>query len=93
MTDFRMTYDEREHLKAFADQGENLAEVVVMIAHWMREPMFVPFGLYAAHWAAAQQTSDVSAMRHHWPLEGRRMIADNQTAWGSYRADTELPPL
>lgn len=84
MTAFHMTYEEREHLKVFADQDESLAEVIFMIAHWMRQPEAVPFSNYAANWAAAHTSSDVAAMRQHWPLTGPRMIANGQSGWGSY---------
>lgn len=81
---FEMTHSEREGLKQFASRRKNLHETLVMIAHWMRQPKPVAFGLYAANWAAAEQRLDVEAMRCQWPLIGKRMIADNCSDWGSF---------
>lgn len=80
-----MTFAERESLKDFARSGRSLDQALIMIAHWMRCNIDVTFAGYAANWAEANQTDDVSALRQHWPLSGPRMIADNSSDWGSYR--------
>ena len=78
-----MTFEEREVLKRFAYQGENLKEVVVMIANWMSCGVDVTFTGYAANWIAANNIGSLDAMASTWPLTGPRMIADDTTAWGS----------
>ena len=77
-----MTYAECEGLKAFARKGENLEQALIMISHWMICGFDVTFSGYAANWAAANKNEDVEAIRRQWPLTGKRMIADNGTAWG-----------
>lgn len=76
-----MTYDEREALKDFAREEENLKEALIMIAHWMRQESQIEFSEYAANWAAAHQESEVSAIGKKWPLVGARKIADNGSDW------------
>ena len=78
-----MTYEEQEALKRFAHQGENLEETLVMIANWMSCRVDVTFTEYASNWIVANNTGNLQAMASTWPLTGRRMIADNSTAWGS----------
>jgi len=80
-----MSHQEREHLKhsiGYFDGQEK--EVITMIAHWMRQPIKIEFSLYAANWAAAQKRKDVSRLQKVWPLETKRMIADNCSDWGSF---------
>lgn len=84
LTQHVMSLKERETLKEFARRGENLEQIVIIIAHWMSCAMDVSFSGYAAQWAAANTKDDLSALRKQWPLESPRMIADNSTAWGSY---------
>lgn len=84
MAKIEMTYAEREALKQFADQGECLHEALLMIAHWARQRVPIPFTEYAAQWAAAESRKDVEPMRAQWPLSAPRMIADNCSDWGSY---------
>lgn len=79
-----MTYSEREKLKRFAQRGEDLADVLVAIAHWMRSEQDVSFTAYVANWAIAQAKSEASAIRVEWPLVDSRMIADGSSEWGSY---------
>lgn len=79
-----MTYSEREKLKQFAQRGEELADVLIAIAHWMRIEQDVSFSAYIANWAVAQAKPDASAIRTEWPLVGSRMIADGSSVWGSY---------
>lgn len=79
-----MTKSERDTLKAFARRTENLENALIMIAHWMSCQMDISFSAYAANWAAAQTNIDVEAIRRQWPLKEARMIADNETGWGSY---------
>ncbi len=79
-----MFYQEREELKKFARNGENLEQILIIISHWMSCAMDVSFSGYAAQWAAANTKEDVSAIRKQWPLTLPRMIADDSTAWGSY---------
>lgn len=78
-----MSFAECESLKDFARKSKNLKETLIMISNWMACGFDVTFTGYAANWAAANLTDDVSAMRHQWPLQGPRMIADNLTGWGS----------
>ena len=79
-----MTYREREALKGFARSGENLQEMIIYIAHWLRCDMDVSFSGYVAHRAASETAVDVSAIRRQWPLVEPRMIADGSSEWGSY---------
>lgn len=79
-----MTYPEREALKVFARSGENLQEMIIYIAHWLRCDMDVSFSGYVAHRAASETAVDVSAICRQWPLVGPRMIADGSSEWGSY---------
>lgn len=78
-----MKYHEREYLK-WHRCGDQAHEVVMMIAHWHRQPKAVPFTDYAANWAAAETRRDVSKLREAWPLTGPRKIADNCTDWNSF---------
>lgn len=80
-----MTYQERELLKSF-DFGNQEKQVLIMIAHWMRQSEQIPFSLYAAHWAAADLSAprNTSKLQEAWPLPGARMIADGFSEWGSY---------
>ena len=83
-----MTYAEREALKVFARQGENLDQALIAIAHWLSCGMDVSFSGYIANWAAANQHDDVAAIRAQWQFSGARMIADNSSGWGSYLGRT-----
>ena len=83
-----MTYSEREELKQFAQRGEDLADVLIAIAHWMRSEQDVSFSAYVANWAVAQAKPDSSAIRTKWPLVDSRMIADGSSEWGSYFRNT-----
>jgi hypothetical protein len=78
-----MTYVERESLKTFASRGECVADVLIMIAHWMREPHDVTFTGYASNWAEANRGRGVEPIRKQWPLSGPRSIADGSSEWGS----------
>jgi hypothetical protein len=78
-----MTYTERETLKDFARRGRNNDQIVILICHWMRNHD-VDFSTYAANWAAANSSEDVSAIQKQWPLTGPRMIADDCSNWGSF---------
>lgn len=78
-----MTYDEREGLKRFAQNGKCLADTLVMIAHWMRQVQDVTFTGYASNWSEANRDRNIGAMRAQWPLTGPRFIADNTSEWGS----------
>jgi hypothetical protein len=78
-----MTYAEREALKSFAQRGECLSEVIVAIAHWMREAQDVTLTGYISNWAEANQSQKTAPMRKQWPLSGPRMIADGSSEWGS----------
>lgn len=79
-----MTYGEREVLKNFARRGEILAEMLIMIAHWMRCDMGVSFSAYAANWAVAQVNFETPAIQEQRPLTSPRMIADRFSTWGGY---------
>ena len=81
-----MTYEERELLKSFDFQGQE-REVLVMIAHWHRQNIRIPFSDYAANWAAASPAHEVSRLRVAWPLKGERMIADGCSEWGTFGKD------
>ena len=83
-----MTYAERETLKRFARQGDNLDQALIAVAHWLSCGMDISFSGYVANWAAANQHDDVAAIRAQWPLTGPRMIANNATAWGSFLGRT-----
>lgn len=77
-----MTYAEREQLKHF-DFGDQAGEVLIMIAHWHRQPVRIKFTDYASNWAAAQTRRKVSRLREAWPLAGERMISDDCSDWNS----------
>lgn len=84
-----MTYAEREALKRFADQGECLAEALIMIAHWMRQPQDVSFTGYAENWIEAnRRLRSIDAMRKVWPFQGLRFIKDGSSEWGSAIPET-----
>lgn len=76
-----MNYDEREALKAFAQDNQNLQETILMIAHWMRQDTKINFSSYAANWVAGHQTTDVTPMQKEWPLKGARHIKDGGSDW------------
>jgi hypothetical protein len=76
-----MTYDEREALKAFARDNQNLQETILMIAHWMRQDTKINFSSYAANWAAGHRETDATAMQKEWPLKGTRHIKDGGSDW------------
>jgi len=78
-----MTYTEREALKTFAKRGECLSEVLVAIAHWMREPQDVTFTGYISNWAEANQREEGDPIMMQWPLNGPRLIAKGSSEWGS----------
>lgn len=80
-----MDYREREALKDFARQCErrgdlvSLEKTLIMIAHWMRQGVVVPFSEYAGQWVEAQRERDdgnasTSSMRERWPFSGKRCI-------------------
>lgn len=79
-----MTYEERESLKAYARTGVGLDQALLMIAHWMRVAQDVTFSGYAGNWAVANEPDPNGPLKAHWPLNGRRMIADGSSEWGSY---------
>lgn len=83
-----MTYSEREKLKQFARRGEELTDMLIAIAHWMRSEQDVSFSAYVANWAAAQAKLEDSVIRMEWPLVDSRMIADELSEWGSYLRNT-----
>ena len=80
----RMTLKERESLKRFARQGVRLEQTLIMISNWMSCMQDVSFTAYAANWAVAVEPENENALKEQWPLTDRRMIADGETAWGSY---------
>jgi hypothetical protein len=83
----KMFYGEREKLKAVAEQlpTEELRQLVVLIAHWMRNPPRVHFDEYAANWIASEKRVNLDNLKSFYPLHGKRMIADNHSDWGSYK--------
>ncbi len=83
-----MSYRERELLKSFARECakngdiESLESSLVMIAHFMRQRIDVPFSEYAGQWCAARNSSRLiatMAMRTVWPLLTERHIDDGGT--------------
>lgn len=80
-TSHAMTYAEREALKTFARNNENLEETIIMIAHWMRQDLDIGFSNYAANWAIGHRETNVKAMLRQWPLKGERHIKDGGSDW------------
>lgn len=73
-------------IKEIVRAGVEAVPCGLVIVYWITCLVNVPFAVYAAHWIEANMPSGASAMRARWPLIGPRMIADNMSEWGSYRA-------
>ena len=92
-TQQEMTYQEREKLKQFASQcqrdgdTESATEMLILIAHWMRQIDLVPFEDYAANWIQSQrnrkdgQPLATDRMAGEYPLKGDRQIPDSMSDW------------
>ena len=85
-----MTYQEREDLKILASDlaqtkdADSLRDLLVMIAHWMRQVPEIPFSIYASNWIHADR--DVTQkLKDAFPLKGKRMIGDKCSDWNSNR--------
>lgn len=82
----KMTYQEREQLKTFADKCassgdiQSLQNTLILIAHWMRQGQEISFTEYASNWTAAQAgredgNQSTREMMSEWPLTGEQKIA------------------
>lgn len=80
-----MSYRQREQLKHFSSECassgdiESMRSTLIMIAHFMRQRVDVPFQEYASHWCAARNNDRLiatPAMRALWPAPQERHIAD-----------------
>jgi len=92
-----MDYQQREEFKksayALSRQGETpeiRAEgfIMLMEAHYHRNPQAPDFTTYAQHWLAASvREMDVETfaiLRDRFPEPETRMIADGYSDWGSF---------
>ena len=78
-----MCYEERELLKKLAHGNSGHKELLIMIAHWMRQDCEILFSVYASHWAEAQDENvfDTSLIKNTWPLREPLRIEKGGSDW------------
>lgn len=92
-----MTYFEREKLKrvarALSDASAigELESLVILIAHWHRQYLRVPFDTYAQNWIAADASLSNSILRNHYSIETDRFIYDGDSEFHATPIKVSLP--
>ncbi len=96
-----MNYQQREEFKQSAYQLSRQGAtpeirvegfIMLMEAHFHRNPQAADFTTYARHWLAAN-VSDMddqtfALLQERFPLPDTRMIADGNSDWGSFGNST-----
>ena len=89
-----MTYREREHLKKFAYECQrngdvkSATEMLILVAHWMRQCEPVAFHEYASEWIESMRDRDeitvfaTDRMAKEYTLDGKSRLRDGYSQVG-----------